>query len=516
MKLKTIITTALFVLLLVGIFTSKNNPVIGQIQVTSSGNLACAADSDCPLGECPDGFTFQNYSCLDGICNQLEFFVDPCFMHNTSSSGGGVLSLSNDFSGIWRGKVNCKNLPKQSSSSPGDIECIVCAQIVITCPIGFVVAPQTCTECSHCIKCSQKPVLLRLCVRNGKIEGTVHLPGTVENGVVISQTILSEDEVRVTIEDRKGKSFELTLILTGKRSLIGSFNNGQSFEARKISQPKNCINSSSTSTSGSCTDCSLVKCVAPGKAPSGCKIERPMLENGCKSCCPVVVCPNGSSSGNCLNCAVVDCAGPQVNIPEGCHLESKTLPNGCKDCCNFDIVCSSSGDLNDCSSKGSCRGQNGTSLPCPTGTECSGLPAYGCFPPGCPVPKCLSPDTLIRTPGVQKKVTDIFEGDLVISDEGKAVKVLKTVKIEAKKHKILFVLLNDGRQLEVSPEHPTADGRKFKDLKLGDGIDGRIVVETKLKPYTYKYTYDILPDSETGNYYANGILIGSTLKNKFN
>jgi hypothetical protein len=31
-------------------------------------------------------------------------------------------------------------------------------------------------------------------------------------------------------------------------------------------------------------------------------------------------------------------------------------------------------------------------------------------------------------------------------------------------------------------------------------------------PYEHAFTYDILPASETGTYYAAGALIGSTLK----
>lgn len=132
--------------------------------------------------------------------------------------------------------------------------------------------------------------------------------------------------------------------------------------------------------------------------------------------------------------------------------------------------------------------------------------------PSCEVPNCCSADTRIRTSSVDKRIQDIKEGDLVISDVNKPVKIIKTNKIEVKKHKILFVRLNDGTVLEISPEHLTSDGKKFKNLKLGDVIDGRLVVEIKLKNYNYKYTYDILPDSGSGNYYANGVLIRSTLK----
>jgi len=130
----------------------------------------------------------------------------------------------------------------------------------------------------------------------------------------------------------------------------------------------------------------------------------------------------------------------------------------------------------------------------------------------CEVPNCCSADTRVRTSSVDKRIQDIKRGDLVISDGNKSAKIIKINKIETKKHKILFIRLNDGTVLEISPEHLTSNGKKFKDLKLGDVIDGRLVVEIKLKNYNYKYTYDILPDSQSGNYFANGVLIGSTLK----
>ncbi len=125
---------------------------------------------------------------------------------------------------------------------------------------------------------------------------------------------------------------------------------------------------------------------------------------------------------------------------------------------------------------------------------------------------CLPPNILIRTLTAEKKISDLRVGDLVLSDNGKPVRIARITKVEAPNHKVMKIKFNDGTSFEGSPEHPTADGRLFKDLKTGDKIDGRTVVETKLIPYKYSHTYDILPNSKTGNYYANGVLIGSTLK----
>lgn len=74
--------------------------------------------------------------------------------------------------------------------------------------------------------------------------------------------------------------------------------------------------------------------------------------------------------------------------------------------------------------------------------------------------KCNSPDTMISTPYGAVAIRDLKEGDLVLSAGGAAVLIIKTTRVNA---------------------------------------------------YEHGYTYDILPDSETGIYYANGIPLGSTI-----
>jgi hypothetical protein len=75
------------------------------------------------------------------------------------------------------------------------------------------------------------------------------------------------------------------------------------------------------------------------------------------------------------------------------------------------------------------------------------------------------------------------------------------------------VLLNTGAVLEISPGHPTADGRTFADLSAGTQLDGQhTVLSAELVRYQYNATYDVLPGSSTGTYFAAGALIGSTLR----
>ena len=74
------------------------------------------------------------------------------------------------------------------------------------------------------------------------------------------------------------------------------------------------------------------------------------------------------------------------------------------------------------------------------------------------------------------------------------------------------VALGDGRVVTASPGHPTADGRQLGDLRAGDILDGGTVVSTAIVRYDGGHTYDLLPDGETGLYWADGILLGSSLQ----
>src|SRR5262249_59637138 len=67
------------------------------------------------------------------------------------------------------------------------------------------------------------------------------------------------------------------------------------------------------------------------------------------------------------------------------------------------------------------------------------------------------------------------------------------------------------REVFASPGHPTADGRTLAQLQPGDALDGARVLSAKRIRYADEYTYDILPSGGTGAYWANGILLGSTL-----
>ncbi len=133
----------------------------------------------------------------------------------------------------------------------------------------------------------------------------------------------------------------------------------------------------------------------------------------------------------------------------------------------------------------------------------------------CPI--CLSGSTLIDAPRGQVNVRELVVGAMVWTLNAQGQRVSMPIAEVGKTrvtsiHQMVHVVLQDGRQLYVSPGHPTVDGRRFGQLKNGDSLDGSRVVLAELVPYDQSYTYDLLPAGDTGFYWANGILVASTLK----
>lgn len=136
-------------------------------------------------------------------------------------------------------------------------------------------------------------------------------------------------------------------------------------------------------------------------------------------------------------------------------------------------------------------------------------------PPPCPI--CLALGTLIATPSGETKVDDLRVGDIVwtTSDRGERVAApliaVGSMPVPAT-HEVVRLALDDGRVVLVSPGHPTADGRRIADLSAGDALDGVRVASVERTRYKGSATYDIRPAGATGAYWANGILLGSTLR----
>jgi hypothetical protein len=142
-------------------------------------------------------------------------------------------------------------------------------------------------------------------------------------------------------------------------------------------------------------------------------------------------------------------------------------------------------------------------------------PVGGTCPTGCAACVCTAPTTPIATPAGDRPIAELRAGDLVYSiDRGRLVAVpIARVHREpvTSTHRMVELRLAHGVTLLVSPSHPTADGRVFGDLAAGDRLDGVAVVGARTVGYDQPFTYDILPASDTGAYFAGGVLIGSTL-----
>ena len=135
--------------------------------------------------------------------------------------------------------------------------------------------------------------------------------------------------------------------------------------------------------------------------------------------------------------------------------------------------------------------------------------------PSCPI--CLAAGTLIDTPRGTIVVENLHIGDPVwtINGAGERVagRILRTSRVPVPStHQIVHILLSDGRELWASPGHPTSDGKRLGNLKTGDRLDGARVILFERLPYQGMATYDILPSGDTGFYWANRLLLDSTLE----
>ena len=129
---------------------------------------------------------------------------------------------------------------------------------------------------------------------------------------------------------------------------------------------------------------------------------------------------------------------------------------------------------------------------------------------------CLSFNTLISTPEGNVPMTDLRPGMSVFTLDKDGNKVIHPIELVSKvtvpdSHVMCHLILNDGRELSVSGGHPTADGREVGDFSPGDVLDGAELISIAKVRYLAGYTYDLLPAGETGVYWANGVLLGSTL-----
>jgi hypothetical protein len=137
------------------------------------------------------------------------------------------------------------------------------------------------------------------------------------------------------------------------------------------------------------------------------------------------------------------------------------------------------------------------------------------FGTSCPI--CLARGTLIDTPVGPIAVDLLQQGDPIWTVDGSGTRVATVVTrvgsvAVPSSHQVVHLVLDDGRSLDVSPGHPLTDGRRAGDLAPGDSYDGAGVASADLIDYAGGRTFDVLPAGATGFYWANGVLLASTLR----
>lgn len=171
-----------------------------------------------------------------------------------------------------------------------------------------------------------------------------------------------------------------------------------------------------------------------------------------------------------------------------CPCDPDSCPNGEQLCLMGDTCVVADGPQNN----GICRGSDGTCFYC----------------------ECASPDTPIATASGDRAIRDLRVGDLVYSVHHDAI-VLVPIRdinrVPVTHHRVLKVEFADGAHFEMSGGHPTAEGQPLSELRVGQRLGGERVTRITEIAYQHPFTYDILPDSDTGSYFADGVLMGSTL-----
>lgn len=131
--------------------------------------------------------------------------------------------------------------------------------------------------------------------------------------------------------------------------------------------------------------------------------------------------------------------------------------------------------------------------------------------------RCLPASARIDTPDGPRRVDELRRGDIVWSVDASGNRLqaplLRVGSVEVgDQHQLIRVRLSDGRAVEASWYHPTAGGGIVGELAPGSNLDGSTVVEVRSVRANGHQTFDILPGGPTGLYFAEGVLLGSTLR----
>jgi hypothetical protein len=251
-----------------------------------------------------------------------------------------------------------------------------------------------------------------------------------------------------------------------------------------------------------------VECVPVAIACEGeCPCASDACTEDCNSsglvCCNGTCVNTGNDRNNCGGCGIQCSVATPYCATTGCTAppcDSTTTCDAGQECCG--LSCCSGGQI-------CCLIMQG-----PWFNQCVD-PVEGTCPRGYPQSVCADPDTMVATPEGERRIAEIAVGDPVYSVEGQSIVVVPVRQVRrtpVSGHRVVRVTLETGRSLALSARHPTAEGGTIGELGAGSSLDGVTVVAVELVSYEHEFTHDILPDSESGVYFASGVAIGSTLR----
>lgn len=131
-------------------------------------------------------------------------------------------------------------------------------------------------------------------------------------------------------------------------------------------------------------------------------------------------------------------------------------------------------------------------------------------------PRCLRRGTKIATPTGDVAVERLHVGDPIFTVDAAGRRFATTVRLTSftpapRDHRMVRIRLADGRVLVASPGHPTIDGAGLGTLATGAVLDRAKVVSVETLDLDDDRTFDVLPEGGTGDYWADGVVLGSTL-----
>lgn len=129
---------------------------------------------------------------------------------------------------------------------------------------------------------------------------------------------------------------------------------------------------------------------------------------------------------------------------------------------------------------------------------------------------CLSVTDRIATPSGSLPVAQVTPGMSVWSTNPSGQRIAeKVLRVHhtavPASHMMVDLHLADGRSVLASLGHPLPNGQPISTLTVGQSFEGTRVVSDTRVVYGKPYTYDLLPAGPTHAYYADGVLLGSTL-----